>query len=134
MTRKIIAYILLVSFSLSFGCHNTSELSKDDLISTPTTDLKTKCEGFDVTVSTSNSGKYNFSKDNFRIHADTLTGFGTQYLNGNDVPFRGSIPLGDVRSIETKEFSPTKTILIIVIPAGIVTVLLFMWAAAMSEI
>jgi hypothetical protein len=134
MPTKVICCLLIASLIISFGCHNTQEMTRDDLTKKTKEALKAECEPFDVTVRTAESGAYKFLKDHFRINGDTLTGIGTQDVNGTPVPWRGSMALSDISSIETKEFSATKTILIIVIPAGVVTGFLLMVAEEMSHI
>jgi hypothetical protein len=105
MKRKIVSWLLVGSLSLYIGCYNTEMVSKEG--------LKPRVEQYDITVSTKDSLEYIFLKDNYRVQGDTLTGFGVRRSNRrSDIVLDASLPFADITSIETKEFSFGKTLLL----------------------
>jgi hypothetical protein len=123
--------VLVSSLLFSIGCYSTVMMTKEE--------LKAKVEQADITVWTRDSLKYEFSKGNYHIQGDTLTGSGVrvgvnksthkQYKQNSGVT---SIALADITSIETSEFSSAKTVLLIIGLGGVLLVTL--WAVHMSHI
>jgi hypothetical protein len=103
--RKIVSCVLVASLSFYIGCYSTEMVSKDE--------LKAKVEQLDITIFTKDSLEYKFSKENYRIQGDTLSGYGIRRWNvSTDVIFDASLPFADIDSIETREFDPTRTIVL----------------------
>jgi hypothetical protein len=133
MKKRTISFVLILSLSFSIGCYNNQTITKEEL--TPTTKGKLNAEGEqrDITVLMKDSREYQFSKENYRIQGDTLTGFGVQKINDNEGPFHGSIALADITSLKTTEFSLTKTLLAIGFPVAVVGAWFIAFAAGMSR-
>jgi hypothetical protein len=112
--RKVVSCVLVASLSFSIGCYGTGTVTKDE--------LKAKDEQVDITVFTKDSLEYRFSKENYHIHGDTLTGIGVQLIGDGRTEgrFDGSISFADIASIEMSELSIGKTILLSVGIIGVV--------------
>jgi hypothetical protein len=134
LKRKIVSCVLLASVSFYVGCYNNQTITREELNAISKEDLNTKVEQRDITVFTKDSLEYRFSKENYRIQSDTLTGIGVQMIGGNDNRFHGRIPIADITLIETEAFDLTGTIIAIGLPVGLVGGLLLLFAAKMSEI
>lgn len=134
MSKKIVSCVLIASMLSTIGCHNIETITRDQLDVATKEKLNAEAERFDITVTTKDFKEYNFLKDSYRINGDTLTGFGIQTSNENEERFHGSIPIADIASLETKEFSLWKTILTIGLPVASVTVFLVLLAHGMSKI
>ena len=105
LTRKIVSCILAVSLSSYIGCYTTEIVSKEALIA--------RVEQVDITLIMKDSLEYTFLKSDYRIQGDTLKGFGVRRSTGvSDIVLDASLPLADIISIETKEISAAKTILL----------------------
>ena len=95
--------MLLASLSFYIGCYSTEMVSKDT--------LKAKVEQVDITVFMKDSLVYKFSKENYRIQGDTLSGYGIRQRNlSTDVVFAASLPFAEIDSIETRNVDPARTI------------------------
>lgn len=106
MKRKILSCVLAVSSLIYTGCYNSVELTKQELTLSP--------HQYDIMVITRLRQKYSFEQGHYRILPDSLVGDGVQkfFPPVADRPFQGAIAFSDMVLIETKEFSPTKTILL----------------------
>ena len=105
MKRKIVSCLLLASFSYYVGCYSTEVASKDE--------LKEKVEQVDITIFTKDSLEYKFSKDNYRIRGDTLSGYGIRRGNvSTEVVLDARISFANIDSIETQELNLPHTILL----------------------
>ena len=95
--------MLVASLGFNIGCYNTAMVSKDE--------LKARVEQVDISILTNDSLEYKFSKGNYRIQGDTLSGYGIRRGNvTTDVVLDASLPFAQVHSIEIREFDLAKTI------------------------
>ena len=131
--KKTISFVLIVSLSFSIGCYNNQTSTKEELTPTAKEKLTAEVEQHDITILTKDSREYQFSKENYRIQGDTLTGFGVQKINDNEGRFHGSIALADITSLKTTEFSLTKTLLAIGFPVAVVGAWFIAFAVGMSR-
>ena len=105
MNRKIVSCVLVASLSFCTGCYSTEMVSKDE--------LKAKDEPVDITIFTRDSLEYKFSKENYRIQGDTLSGYGMRTGNVSTVVVLDArISIAEIDSIEAREFSLPHTILL----------------------
>ena len=104
MRRKCVARVLVASLVLSIGCYSTNMVTKED--------LKGKVGEADIIVFTKDLSQYTFSKEDYRVHGDTLSGAAVRKrIMGDEVALKASIALSDIGLIEAREVSPVKTIL-----------------------
>lgn len=118
---KTVRCILVAALLFSCGCYTTGTVSKKD--------LKARADPVDITFFTKDSLEYSFSKENYRVQGDTLSGYGMRSRNAvRDVVFNASVSLADIDSIETSEFDATTTVLLCggigLAGAGIIALLL----------
>ncbi len=105
MKNKIVSCLLVVSLSFYIGCYSTEMVSKEE--------LKAKRHQVDVTILTRDSLEYRFSKENYSIQGDTLAGYGSRRWNmSTEIVLDARLSFTDMTSIETKEFSLVRTILL----------------------
>jgi len=105
MRRRCAARVLVGSLLLSFGCYSTNTVTKED--------LKGKVGQVDIIVFTKDLYQYNFSKEDYRVRGDTLSGTGIRKrIMEDEVALKASIAFTDIGLIETREFCPVKTILV----------------------
>jgi hypothetical protein len=105
MNRKIVSCVLLASLSLYIGCYASGTVTKEE--------LKAKTDRIDMTVYTKDLSRYKFSKEDYRIHGDTLSGSGIRMWNTIDDTVRNaSISFADIGLIESNELSVWKTVLL----------------------
>jgi hypothetical protein len=101
--EKIVSCVLVVSLSFYIGCYSTEMVSIDE--------LRARADQADITVFTKDSLEYTFSIGNYRIQADTLSGYGVRRSNASaDAVFDASLSFADIDSIKTREFDPPRTI------------------------
>lgn len=134
MTTHFVSCMFLASLSLYTGCYNNETITRGGLTPPKKAALIAEGEHLDIKVFTGDDREYKFLKGNYRIQEDTLKGFGVVTVNGEEKPFQGFIPFGNVTQLETEEFSVTKTVIAIAIPVGLMVGLLLIWAEAMSSI
>ena len=104
MRRKCVARVLVASLLFAIGCYSTTTVTKED--------LKGKVGEADIIVFTKDLSQYNFSKEDYHVHGDTLSGAAVRRrIMGDEVALKASIAFSDIGLIETREFSPVKTIL-----------------------
>ena len=123
MRRTLARWLLAGSFLFHVGCYNTETLSKDQLRAT---------QDHDITVKTNGALRYRFSKHQYSIVGDSLSGVGVQIIDvwpGED-RFKGSIPLSNIASIRNDEFNSRETIFIV---AGSLFVLMFVGGALVAS-
>lgn len=122
MKKKTVSCVLLASLLLYLGCYSNQTIESRELEGSAREELKTNAEEADITVFTKGSLEYKFLKGNYRIHQDTLVGFGMQATGWfeRDVPFRGSISFADISSLKMEKFSLGTTIAVIAVPVGVV--------------
>jgi hypothetical protein len=85
-------------------------MTNEELSAPPKGHFAALVEQRDLTVFTKDSSEYRFSKENYSIRGDTLTGFGTQRTDGKEVKFHGSLSSAEITSLQTSEFSVGKTV------------------------
>lgn len=138
MKKKIISCVLLASVSFYIGCYNNQTITSAELKTMSNEELKAKVKNLDLTVGTKDSAEYKFTRENFRIHGDTLSGFDVQswkehmttaeynelvekhptltaisaHSSAHDTVVT-SISLADITSVKTKEFSLGETIFVV---------------------
>jgi hypothetical protein len=105
LKRKIVSCVIVASLSFYLGCYSTEMVSKDE--------IKARIDHVDITICTKDSLAYKFSKENYRIEGDTLSGYGIRTSNrSSDIVLDASLSFADITSIETREFSLIRTILL----------------------
>lgn len=111
--EKIMApCMLLASLSMCIGCYNIEMTSKEG--------LKVQEEQLEIHVVTKDSVQYKFLPENYRIQGDTLSGLGVRTRDASsDIVFDARLPLGDLTSIETREFNITRTIVTLIGIGGV---------------
>ena len=132
MNREIICCVLVASLLFSIGCYSTEMVRKEE--------LKAKAEHADITVYTKDYLEYKFSKGNYSVQRDTLTGWSRVLTvpsstslsfqervalleSGRSVSANtsardsvvNSIALGNVTSIKTEQFDLPLTLVTSVI-------------------
>jgi hypothetical protein len=132
MKKKIISCVLVSFLLFSVGCYSTQTITREQFQATTKEELNAKCEQLDVAVFTKDSLEYKFSKGNYRIQRDTLTGFGVQTIGGTDKRFQGSISLADITSLKTEGFSLSKTIIAASLPFAAFGVFVLIMALQLS--
>ena len=70
MERQLVSCILIGSLFTCIGCYSSRTVTKGE--------LKGKVEQVDIAIYTKSFEEYKFSKENYRIRGDTLSGFGVQ--------------------------------------------------------
>jgi hypothetical protein len=113
---KFISFVLIASLLVSLGCYNNQTIVKEDLDRATVEKLQAAVEERDIWLFTRDSLEYQFSKANYRIKGDTLTGFGFQTIAGQKSRFQGSIPFAEITSLKTSEFSLATTLFAIGLP------------------
>ena len=105
MKRQIISCVLVASILFSIGCYSTGMVTKDE--------FKAKAEKDDITVLTKESLEYKFSKGNYRVQGDTLSGSGVRVSANRSArdSVVTSIAFADITLLKTEEFDLTNTIL-----------------------
>jgi hypothetical protein len=74
-------------------------------------EFKARAEQADITIFTKDSLDYKFSQGNYRIQADTVSGYCIRRSNSStDVVFDASLSFADIDSIETRELDLPRTI------------------------
>lgn len=114
MKKKTILCGFAVSMFWYAGCTHTGPLITNyNIVELTTEELKKKSEQRDISVLTKDNETFEFLAGKYKILNDTLSG--TTRLE--PVPpskethiVRVMLPLSDIVSIETKEISPVKTI------------------------
>jgi len=124
--------LLLAPLLFCVGCYSNQTLTHEELNTITKERLRAEVEQRDITVFTRDSLEYRFSREHYRIRADTLTGFGIQTSAGNDVRFQGSISFADITSIRTTEFSLAQTLVAIGLPVVAVGAFLIALAIGMA--
>jgi hypothetical protein len=105
MKRRIVPWVVAASLSFYIGCYNTEIVTKEG--------LNAKAEQVDITLFMRDSLEYTFLKNDYRFQGDTLKGFGVRRLHGvSDIVLDASVAFTDIISIETRELSTGKTILL----------------------
>ena len=106
MESKIISCVLVASLLFSVGCYSTGIVTKEE--------LKAKPKPVDIVVCTKDSLTYRFSKEQYHIQGDTLSGSGIQIrantVVGDSVDV--SLSLADIVSIEAREYRSGRTALL----------------------
>jgi len=104
MKRNLVACVLVSALFCLIGCHSTDTLTTEE--------LKRNAGLLDIVVITKDLSQYNFSKENYRIHNDTLSGAGTRKrIQDDETAIDASIAFADIALIESREVSSVKTIL-----------------------
>jgi hypothetical protein len=133
MMRKGVSYLLVISIVMHAGCYSRQMIVNEELNGSTRGELTAEVEGRDVVVITKGSSEYRFLKGNYRIHADTLIGFGIQKMGIREVEFHGSIPLASIVSLETETFNTAGTIFWTALPVGIIVGFSFWLSAQFSR-
>jgi hypothetical protein len=107
---KFISGVLIGSLILSSGCYSDQTITHGELTATPKENYSTLAGQRDLIVFTKDSSRYEFSKENYLIQSDTLTGFGIQARDGKEMRFHGTLSFSEITSLQTSEFSTGKTI------------------------
>ena len=93
-------------FLFSAGCYNTEPLTREQL---------TRAQDRDITVLTRDSLEYKFSKHQYSIVGDSLSGVGVQTIDvwPGENQFKGAIPFSNIVQIRNNEFNSQKTSFIV---------------------
>jgi hypothetical protein len=103
LKRKIVSCVLVASLSFYIGCYSTEMVSKDE--------LKAKSGQVDITIFAKDSLEYEFTKGNYRILGDTLSGYGIRKQKvSTEVISDASLSFAVIDSIQTREFDLPRTI------------------------
>jgi hypothetical protein len=110
---------ILLSVSILFaGCFTQSSITNEE--------LKATVEHADITVFTKDSLEYKFSKENYWIQGDTLSGSGVEVrvntAEGDSV--RVAISFSEITSVEVEEFDVTGTMIVYALSVGAFVALL----------
>jgi hypothetical protein len=132
VTMKFISALLIASLLVSVGCYNNQTIVKEDLDKATVEKLRSEVGQRDIVLFTKDSLEYHFSKENYRIKGDTLTGFGVQTFGEQEKGFHGSISFADVTSLKTSEFSLGNTLFAIGLPLVAVGGFFLAFAIGMS--
>jgi len=93
----------MVCLSFFIGCYSTDTATKEDLAS--------KAALANISVYTKHSEEYDFSKGNYRVQGDSLTGYAIRRKNDStEVVLRASLSFAAIDSIEMREFDMVRTI------------------------
>lgn len=105
MKRQIVSCVFVTSVLFSIGCYSPGMVTKEE--------VKAKAGQIDITLFMKDHIAYEFLKENYRIHGDTLTGFGVRRSNvSSDIVLDASLSFANIDSIGTRVFDPTKTALL----------------------
>jgi hypothetical protein len=105
MKRKIVSCVLVASVSFYIGCYSTETVTREE--------LEARVEKADVTVYTKDSLEYKFSKGEYRIKGDTLSGSGVRWSGGSsNIVLDASLSFADVTLVKATEFSLGNTALL----------------------
>ena len=119
MYKKFITSILVCALLTQIvGCYAYQEITKEEF---------SKAEEYsDLRVKTKNQYIYEFDEDDYTVKEDSIYGSGKlKSKSGVKVNeyYTGSVYLGDIESFKFDRFSPTSTIIGIVIVGGIIALL-----------
>ena len=121
MMTKTVSCLLVGSLSFSVGCYTGVTVKKEEL-------PKSVGES-DIIVHTRDSLEYRFSGENYRVHGDTLSGYGIR--RGRvlvEEALVASLPFAAVDSLEVQKFDAGRTILLcggIGIGAALIAIMAF---------
>jgi hypothetical protein len=103
LSTKIVSCVLVASLSFYIGCYSTELISTDG--------LKAKSGQVDIIVFAKDSSGYEFTKGNYRIAGDTLSGYGVRtQKESTEVIFDASVSFAAVDSIKTRKLDLPRTI------------------------
>jgi hypothetical protein len=107
MRMKAIVFTIPVILASCIGCYSSNVISKEEFLS--------QSEQTDITVFTKDSSEYEFSKDQYRIAGDSLSGLAMLTKPNAFGPegFKGSIAIADIAQVEREEFSTARTVLLV---------------------
>jgi len=119
MYNKLISSILAFALLIQIvGCYSYQEITKEEFSQTE--------EYSDLRVRTTNQNTYEFDENDYTVKKDSIYGSGKlKSKSGVKVneDYTGSVYLGDIESFKFDRFSPTSTIIGIVIVGGIIALL-----------
>ena len=99
--KKIIISLTLISFFNFIGCSSIQHtfFTANEYVDYEKENGKPK----EIWVFTNDTLTYHFADWGYNVVNDTLKGKGTQVVDGDEVPYQGSIPLQDISEIETTD-------------------------------
>ena len=117
MKKSLIALLLCSSCTL-MECSDTVYLSQKEFTG--------NSEHTEMYVLTTDSNTYHFGSLGYQIKGDTLYGRGTHVLSGTtEIPFKGVIPMSDIRSFQTQRVNALRTTLfltgVVAVSAAVIT-------------
>jgi len=115
LISSILAFALLTQI---VGCYAYQEITKEEFNQTD--------EYSDLKVRTKNQYTYEFDEEDYIVKEDSIYGSGKLKLKSGikvNEDFTGSIFLENIESFQFDKFSPTSTIIGIVIVVGIIAIL-----------
>jgi len=100
MMKKIVSCVLVGAFVFYAGCYSADTVTKEE--------LPAQVGQADITVYTKD-WKYEFSKENYHIQGDTLSGVGVRMFKNTvaEQRFDGSLAFADITLIETRDWRAT---------------------------
>jgi len=112
--KKLIFSILFVALLNLLGCYSNQILYPDQYQV-----IKEACsEADEIIINLKNGEKYKFVRGYFDIHNDSLTGEGFVIKNEIEEPYKGKIPLSQIKTIQFYKVDGEKTFLLV----GVITI------------
>ncbi len=125
MLKKILIYIILFSFLHLVGCYSTSIMNPAQY-----QELKDHIpQSNEIILNLNNNEKYIFARGYYFIINDTLIGEGVAIKNEIEEPYKGKIPLSQIRTIGIQEVDNEKTFRLVgtIILTGFLIYILIAW-------
>jgi len=104
LMKKAIQILLLISVFISYGCHDTVELTRESV-------SKEKPSG-DIAVWTRDGLFYQFAESKYWVVNDSIRGTGIVIIGGRTKTFKGSLALADIYDIKAEQFNGLKSVLL----------------------
>lgn len=130
MPKKLTTYIVFFAFLHFVGCYSFDAVSLSELDSRN----KNDSTSVDVYFTMSDDTKYHCSRESIVIGGDSIliSGFKINVANQEE-QFDGSLPIGDIKSIEYRDFDYVRTFLLASSLAGIFVMIILLSTFSKSK-
>jgi len=125
MLKKILIYIILLSFLHLLGCYSTAFIDPYQYQAIKDETNKSN----EIIINLYNNEKYIFARGYYFIINDSLIGEGVAIKNEIEEPYKGKIPLSQIRTIGIQEVDNEKTFRLVgtIILTGFLIYILIAW-------
>lgn len=109
LKQKYITYILLLALPFYFGCSSLKPINSESWSQLNSKEIETD----EVFINTMDGNQYSLIGETIVVNNDTLSGNGFRIFVLNEVPCSISIPIKDIREIESHQFDLEATLILI---------------------